>query len=221
MTETDQRATKDKILDAAEERFADEGFGTSLRAITSHAGVNLAAIHYHFGSKEALIEALFKRRLEPLNHERLELLDRLESSPETASSLEKILEAFVGPLLRLYGHEHPCGEPCVIRLFGRILAHPSEDLQRLFMGQFRQIADRFIEAFKRALPDLPEEEVFWRMHFLVGSMAHTMAMPQQLRFISRGLCEMNDVDAAIRRLVEVFAAGMRAPVASGVTGGRS
>jgi hypothetical protein len=89
------------------------------------------------------------------------------------------------------------------------------------MEQFREVADRFIAAFKRALPDLPPEEIFWRIHFLVGSMAHTMAMPQQVAFISRGLCQMDDIDATIRRLVEFFAAGMRAPAPSGVTGGRS
>ena len=91
MSDNGQKATKDRILDAAEERFAEEGFGTSLRSITSHAGVNLAAIHYHFGSKEALIEALFRRRIEPLNKVRFEMLDELESSPETSRSLEKIV----------------------------------------------------------------------------------------------------------------------------------
>ncbi len=220
MSDQDPRATKDRILDAAEERFADEGFSTSLRSITGHAGVNLAAIHYHFGSKEALIEAVFRRRLEPLNLKRLELLDQVEASPTEARSVECILGAFVGPAFRLY-HTDGGDGPRLMRLFGRILAEPGAELQELFLAQFKLIAGRFITAFKRALPELPDEELFWRMHFVIGAMAHTMADTHRLRFLSGGLCKTGDVEATIRRLVDFLAAGMRAPVTTDVAGGRS
>ncbi|MDX1389772.1 MAG: TetR/AcrR family transcriptional regulator [Acidobacteriota bacterium] len=220
MTDQDPKATKDRILDAAEERFADEGFSTSLRSITAHAGVNLAAIHYHFGSKEALLESVFVRRLAPINRERIELLDAIESSPTGARSVERILEAFVGPALRLYNAGDEVG-PRLMRLCGRILAEPSDDVQELFLAQFKEVAGRFTAAFRRALPELPAEELFWRIHFVIGAMAHTMAGSHRLRFLSGGLCETGDADATIRRLVDFLAAGLRAPVGTDVAGGRS
>ena len=94
--------TAERILDAAEELFADLGFdATSTRAITTRAGVNLAAVNYHYGSKDALIEAVFARRLVPLNRERLELLDRVEARAGAGGpAVESIVEAFVRPPMR-------------------------------------------------------------------------------------------------------------------------
>ena len=94
-------STTERILDTAEELFAEQGFSTSLRNITADAGVNLAAVNYHFGSKEALIQAVFTRRLGPLNAERLRLLDAIEAHGWNDGALESILEAFIGPALRM------------------------------------------------------------------------------------------------------------------------
>ena len=95
--------TKEKMLRAAESLFSEHGFtATSVRMITAEADVNLAAMHYHFGSKEKLIIELFAWRLDPLNRERLELLDQFEAEAgEEPPALERILEAFVGPPIRL------------------------------------------------------------------------------------------------------------------------
>ena len=102
------RDTKIRILDAAESLFAEHGFAaTSLRAITRHANVNLAAVHYHFGSKEGLVEAVFSRRLGPLNQERLELLDAVEAR---GGELEDVLRALIGPALRLSRAEPPASD---------------------------------------------------------------------------------------------------------------
>jgi len=210
VTRSDARETKEKILDSAEKLFARDGFpATSLRAITADAGVNLAAVHYHFGSKDALVEAVFTRRLEPLNQERLTLLDAVETSSE-ATSPEKILEAFVGPPLRLLRDEKR-GGATFMRLMGRTLTEPSQQVQEIFIRQFREIAGRFTAALKHALPGLPPEEIFWRMHFSIGAMAHTMSDTFRLRLISGGLCDSADVDATIHRLVTFLSAGMQAP----------
>jgi AcrR family transcriptional regulator len=210
--------TKDRILDAAEKLFSDQGFGeTSLRAITTEADVNLAAVNYHFGTKDRLMEAVFERRLAPLNHERIALLDALEASDENPP-LERILEAFVGPPLRLH-RDIDRGGPIFMRLLGRTLTEPSQAVIEIVVRQFAEIAARFTPALERALPFLPPDEVFWRMHFAIGAMAHTMCDSFRLKVISAGRCNAGeDIDATIRRLVSFIAAGLRAPVSTDTRG---
>ena len=202
--------TKERILDAAETLFAEKGFaGTSLRTITRAAGVNLAAVNYHFGSKEALIDAVYARRLEPLNRERLARLDACEAETgEAAPPLERILEAFVGPPLRL--RRNPAGGQHCMRLLGRLYTEPDERLRAFIFEQFAEIKRRFGAAFQRALPHLPAAELFWRMHFVIGALAQTMADPQRLEVLSGGLCDPHDVEGTLDRLIPFLAAGLRA-----------
>jgi len=210
--------TKDRILDAAEKLFSDQGFtGTSLRAITTEANVNLAAVNYHFGTKDGLMEAVFERRLAPLNQERIALLDALEASDENPP-LERILEAFVGPPLRLRC-DTDRGGPMFMRLLGRTLTEPSRGVHEIFVRQFAEIAARFTPALERALPALPLDEIFWKMHFSIGTMAHTMCDTFRLKLISAGRCDAGeDIDATVRRLVSFIAAGLRAPVPTDTRG---
>src|SRR4051812_4019575 len=113
-----QHETRTRILDAAEELFMRHGFeGTSMRLLTAKAGVNLAAVNYHFGSKHALIEALLRRRLDPMNQARLAELEKLEASGETLSP-EAIIRAFIVPSLRLV-EDAKSGGRNFIRLLGR------------------------------------------------------------------------------------------------------
>src|SRR3954471_10629137 len=95
--------TKTRILDAAERLFVEHGFeATSLRQLTSAAGVNLAAVNYHFGSKEELFQSVLTRRLDPMNQERIELLEKLErESGGKPVGVEKILSSMLIPALRL------------------------------------------------------------------------------------------------------------------------
>ena len=130
--------TRERILDAAEDLFAEQGFATSLRSITASAEVNLAAVNYHFGSKEALIQEVFARRLGPLNAERLRLLDTIEAGSDIR--LERIVEAFVGPALRM--SHNPRGA-VFMRLFGHTLSQRDDRILRLFSGQFRTVIERF------------------------------------------------------------------------------
>ncbi len=213
--------TKDRILDAAESLFADHGFaGTSLRTLTTEADVNLAAVNYHFGSKEALFQEVFARRVGPLNRARLELLDACENrSGNQPPSLEEILHAFLAPALRL--SQDPAGGGAgFLRLMGRIYTEPGE-FWKPVIAQFEEVKNRFVTVFRRALPDLPPVELFWRMHFLVGAMCHTMVDTYRLEVISGGLCDPTDCDGTIDRLVTFAAAGLRAPVGiPGKGGGR-
>src|ERR1700691_5782789 len=155
--------TKDRILNAAERLFARDGFeATSLRAITAEAGVNLAAVNYHFQSKEALVQAVIGRRMGPVNARRLALLDAYEAEAAGAPvPLEKTTDAFLRPVLEIVGSQAHEFAPLV----GRIYIEPGDFSVRVFKDQFQALALRFIPAFQRALPDLPHTELYWRLHF--------------------------------------------------------
>lgn len=215
--------TKIRILNAAERLFADHGFAaTSLRAITTEAGVNLGAVNYHFGSKDELIEAVFVRRLEPINAERLARLNELvERAGSHGPPLEEVIDAFIGPALRMTRTEGQAAT-VVRRLLGHAISQPREEIRRMFTAQFGDVVERFSVELKRALPGRGDQEIFWRFLFMVGAMAHTMALSDHLPEVSRGLCHLEDVDDVTRRLVGFIAAGMRAPspdVTAGVGGG--
>ena len=202
--------TKEQILDAAEALIAEKGIdAVSLRAITSAAKVNLAAVHYHFGSKDALVHKVFERRIRPVNARRLELLDAAEKAGGASVELEPVLRAFIQPAIRLYAQD-PKG-PMFMRVCGRIYAEPSHHLQTSLDDFFAEIVARLGEACARALPDLDEEELAWRMHFTVGTMIHTLMEHDRLKRFTNGLCTMEDPEALIDRMITFCAAGMRAP----------
>lgn len=199
--------TKAKILDAAERLFAEQGFeATSLRAITTEAGTNLAAVNYHFQSKDALIDAVIGRRLAPINQKRLERLEAcLVAAGDGPPSLEGIIEAFLAPVLESEGVER------FRPLIGRLFATPEEFLSRVFKTHLMSVAERFRAALDLALPDLPMPEKFWRTLFMAGMMAHVLAWTHIIPAISNNLCDPTDVPALLRRLVDFTAAGFRAP----------
>jgi AcrR family transcriptional regulator len=205
--------TKTQILDAAERLFAARGFGdVSLRQIIGAAGVNLAAVHYHYGSKEALFREVVQRRMGPLNRERLDRLDEAQrQAGRRPASLEKILEAMIAPALRLSRDPRRGGEQ-FMRLLGRTLTDPDDQVQAMLLDQVKEVADRFKAAFRRALPGLPVGELFWRLHFSFGSMAHTLVHTQHIELLSEGLCDPRDTEGLIDRLVTFAAAGLRAPL---------
>lgn len=209
-SEAQHSTTKDRILDAAEALFAEHGFdGTSLRTITAQAGVNLAAVNYHFHSKDSLIDAVFARRIGPLNQERLRLLAICEAAAgDGPLPLEEVIRAFVAPVIRVRQEAASQGVD-IARIVGRTYSDPSESAKRSFFGHMRQIARPFTDAFRRALPEMPQVELLWRMHFSVGVLAHTLAGTRHLQTISGGLCDPADVEGTLERMVAFMAAGLR------------
>ncbi len=197
----DRQDTKARILDVAEKLFGLKGFeATSLRDITAEAQVNLAAVNYHFQSKDSLIDAIIVRRIEPVNLRRLEMLAAAGPNP----ALEEILRAFLAPALELrLESDAP--------LMGRILSDPNQFVERVFKKHLQPMVDRFSEALGKALPELPASERVWRLTFMAGVMTHVMRWSDILPELSGGLCDSTDRPALIERAVAFLAAGFRVP----------
>ena len=211
MASSPLHATKVAILDTAERLFATRGFeATSLRTITSEAGVNLGAVNYHFTSKDALILAVLKRRLKPLSDERVALLDRFESeSGGKPLQVEQILEAQFRPPLDLLSRPSKSGR-YFLSLQAQILAEQGSYLLPLIQEEFAEKKRRFHEALQRALPELSAEEIHWRLHFAMGAFVHATAHSRVLELASRGKCTLSQTNATLRRLITFCAAGFRA-----------
>ncbi len=205
--------TKQKILDTAELAFAEHGYSaTSLRTITREAGVNLASVNYHFRSKEELFKALLARRLEPMNRQRLAELEAVErAAAPDPPPLEAILEAFMLPIFRLHRAANGTGET-FLRLVGLMYSEAAEVVRSFFFEQLGPVALRFSESFHRALPHLPKDELFWRMYFSVGAMAHTLRAGPEVSKLSGGVCDPSQWEATAARLIRFLAAAMRAPL---------
>src|SRR5579863_8050453 len=202
--------TKDRILDAAERLFARDGIeATSLRTITAEAGVNLAAVNYHFQTKDALIYAVIARRLEPMNARRLALLDACElAAGDGPLSLHQVVDAFLRPVIEMYGGHAKEFTP----MMGRLYTEPGDFMEKLYKQHFEPVAMRFIRAYQRALPDLPKAELLWRLHFSIGAMTHTMGAAKLLQTVSQGECDPSDVEGTLERLEAFMMAGLTAPV---------
>jgi AcrR family transcriptional regulator len=201
--------TKVRILDAAERLFAEQGLDVSIRAITDEAGVNLAAVNYHFQSKDALVDAVIARRFEPVTKRRFEMLDRLEAQYGSAPlPLEPVLEAFFAPVIQppetALEHLKP--------LMGRIYSMPDDFIKRLFHVHLEPVAERFSAALARAVPELPEAERWWRLQFAAGAMVHVMNWSRVIPALTNGLLDPTNTQALLDRLIAFAAAGFRAPV---------
>ena len=202
--------TKARILDAAEQLFAAHGFaGTSLRAVTRKAGVNLAAVHYHFGTKEDLLRAVVSRIVVPVNRERLAMLEQVEAAAgDEPPSLEGILEAFIAPDLRLI---RDLGERGVIitRFLGRSYTEPAAMVQALSREHYEELGRRFMEVIARAVPEVGQAELYWRFKLVVGVLTYILADTDPTGGYGE---DLSDVDATVRHLSAFLAAGLRAPV---------
>jgi len=204
--------TKQRILDSAEKLFAREGYhNTSLRAITGAAGVNLAAVNYHFGSKEALLKKVFERRLLPLNRLRRE---RLEAIRETARrenrrpGVEETLRAFIEPALSF--RESGPGMEDFIILVGRALSEPGDTARRTFI---RQMTPTFLLTFgilREALPDTPPEHLFWKLQFTIGVFSHAMRMFGKFRLVPEGIDPDVEASTLGNMILAFVTAGMKA-----------
>ncbi len=209
--------TRTRILDAAEELFMLHGFeGASMRLLTAKAEANLAAVNYHFGSKDALIEAVFRRRLDAMNAARIAELERLEKLASDGGGRtltpQQIIGAFVGASLRMI-EDAKGGGRNFIRLLGRTYTDPQKHIRSLIGQLYAPAMARFKSAFERALPQMPADELVWRMHFMFGTLAYTLAATDTVQLIAG--CKPEDrYDARLleARLTAFLQAGLLAPL---------
>jgi AcrR family transcriptional regulator len=199
-------STKDRILGAAEELFAQFGFsGTSLRQVTSRADVNIAAVNYHFGSKENLVNEVFRRRMDEMSAQRLaRLRAAVEQHP---GELEAVLAAFVEPALALAQDRH--GGGAFIRVIARAYAEKNDSLRRFLSDQYGHVLREFAKAIAGCVPALTKEELYWRLDFLSGALTYAMADFGMIKRPS-GVSESSHQQRAARELIRFAAAGLKA-----------
>jgi AcrR family transcriptional regulator len=202
-------ATKQRLIEAAEELFADEGFDrVSVRDITTKAGANVAAVNYHFGSREGLIAVVMTRYINPVNEERLARLDALERrSAGKPVAIEEILDAFIRPFATQVRRSE-LSEKIFFKLMGRMFGHGC-DMPPVVDQLFLNMATRFQRAFAKALPGLSADDIWWRMHLMSGAMIHTMAHGEKLQRLSGGDSGSPTMEQTLSRFVRFSAAGMR------------
>lgn len=202
-------STPDRILQAAERLFSERGIdAVSLREITSEAGVNSAAAHYHFGSKEVVLAALFAVRARPIAERREQLLGALKLDRQGRPKLEDVLRAFLQPALEALNTPHGLA----FTMLRARMAFEREEVRREALGQaFDRSSALALRALAQALPKLEPNELFWRFHFVLGGMVYTMARPGRIESITNDAIDTSDADVALEHLVRFAAAGLRAP----------
>ncbi|MBU3695886.1 TetR/AcrR family transcriptional regulator [Dechloromonas sp.] len=209
--------TRERILDAAERLFMAHGYeGTSMRQITGEANVNLAAVNYHFGSKESLMQEVFRRRLDWLNEERMRVLDAYEKEAGgNPLKPSQIVDGFFGTLLRM-ADEDDHGGMTFLRLLGRTLTEPSEFIRTFLAHEYKPVMDRYKEVLFRALPEVPKAEIVWRFHFMLGATSYAIAGTDALRLVTDWQIEEEDstdrLDRLVPRLMSFLLGGLRAPL---------
>jgi AcrR family transcriptional regulator len=206
--------TPGRILDAAERLFVEHGYdGTSSRMITAAARVNLAAVNYHFGGKAGLFQAMLARRLDALHEERLGLLEaELASAAGRPLACERILAALFIPALAL-ARDAGRGGLDFLRLLGRAYVDPSPALRAFLSERYAPSIARFKDAFAHALPHIAPRELAWRLHFMMGALAYTLAGTDAWKLIAAlNPTETGNDRLLLRRLAPFLIAGLKAPL---------
>ncbi|MFW5662034.1 MAG: TetR/AcrR family transcriptional regulator [Oceanicaulis sp.] len=201
--------TRERLLDAAEKLFAEKGYyGVTVRAIAREADSDPALVAYYFGGKRELFDAVLLRRADELNSIRLDWLARCEreAGPD-GPAVEDVIAAFTGPLLDRSANGGP-GWKSYFALVGQVTNSPEWGVA-IMSKYFDPIVRRFLEAVKRSLPDMSDEELFWSYHFLSGALVLTFAETGRVDSLSGGLCRSSDLEAVHDRMPDFLGAGFR------------
>ncbi|ENM3745860.1 TetR family transcriptional regulator [Vibrio cholerae] len=202
-------STKEKILDVAEGLFAEYGFNdTSLRTITSKAGVNLASVNYHFGDKKTLVRAVLNRYLEAFMPEMKQSLERLNERDDY--DMAEVFEALRAPL-RLLSELRPNGTSRFMLLIGRGYTDVQGHLRWFITNRYNDVLTLFTDSVLKANPNLTRETLFWRLHFTLGTCVFTMASSQALAEIAENdFGSKVDPKSVVDQLIPYLAAGVAA-----------
>ena len=199
--------TRTAILAAAERLYADRGFAdVTLRDIVAEANVNLAAVNYHFGSKDELIAELFVTRSLALNRERLRELKAAEEKGDGTADISDVLRALVGPTLR--GCLGPDNQRSVAaRFMIRVSIESVPAIRRIRNREIDHLR-KFIAAMRRSLPGHGDVELYWGLHFALAMAQQTVRDSERLTKLSDGKCDVDDVEGIIARVVAVAVMGL-------------
>lgn len=201
--------TRQKILDAAEALFARHGlYGVTVRNVADLAGVDTALIHYYFGTKAGLFDAVFERRAGAINHARLTAMEEYERSAGDRLSVEGAIRAFLSPI---FEEDRQADEGW--RNYSALvaLANNSQEWGGEMMSRyFDHVIHRLIALLRRALPGAREEDLYWSYQMLSGALMVIQASTGRIERLSGGLCRSDDVESFGDRLVEFASAGFRA-----------
>jgi AcrR family transcriptional regulator len=208
-TDEAQAATKAAVFNAAERLFALHGFqNVSVRDITAEAGVNLASVNYHFGSKDALLFEIFRRRTSELNRERARMLHEAAARHGGKPPVRDILEAYFAPPLRWAAPDND--RRISVQFIIRARSEGTAEMREVLRNDVSHL-ERFAGALMAARPELPKEDVYWRLHFVLG-MVHNNRFAEfdRLHHLSGGLTREGDVEALLRRMLDFAEAGFMA-----------
>jgi len=210
-----KKDTKTRILDAAEILFAENGFkDTSIHRLARKAAVNQAAVNYHFGSKDALVEKVIERRLSMISRRRMEKLQQLKAAAQERGcrpDVQALLRAYIEPALTLM--EKTSGERYFLVIVGRALAEPDEAVRNIFIRQFEPSFLLLAELMQKALPNLSESVLRWRLHFAIGSLAHVMRLCGSQWPVEDLEPRAHDTETVLKLLITFLTEGMTAPEA--------
>tara|TARA_B100000700_G_C14752059_1_gene718022 strand:+ start:103 stop:744 length:642 start_codon:yes stop_codon:yes gene_type:complete len=202
------KQTKARIIEAAEYLFALQGYGqTSMREITARADVNLASVNYHFGSKKNLIQAVLKRYFDVMMPQIDEALAKLVPSMGR-KGVDQVLQNLKGPLLNLNAVQ-PDGTEMFVQLLGKGYTESQGHLRRFIMGNYGETVQTILAMLRTALPAIPADELFWRLHFAIGSFVFSMASSQALKDIAKADYQQDiDIADVIEHLFPFVAQGI-------------
>lgn len=205
-----ESGAKRKLLDAAEQLFADKGFeAVSVRDITELAKTNVAAVNYHFGSRDALLTLVMMRSMLPVTEERIARLDALEKKMGgKPAPLEEIIDAMVRPLITQV-RKSELNERLFYKLIGRIITQQGDGLPSPIEEQLKVVIDRFTRAFAKALPTLEQEDLVWRTHFMAGGMIHMLSHRDVLYKLTNGAAGAPTMEVTLARFIRFAVAGLR------------
>lgn len=204
-----EAATKAQVFAAAERLFALNGFqNVSVRDITAEAGVNLASVNYHFGSKDALLYEIFRRRTAEMNRERARMLHQAADRHGGKPPVREILEALFAPPLRWSNPAHE--RRISVQFIIRARSEGTEAMKEALRTDVSHLK-RFADALVAALPHLPREDIYWRLHFALGMLHNNrFAEFDRLHVLSDGATREADVDGLLRRMIDFAEAGFLA-----------
>lgn len=201
------KTTKLQILNAAESLFASHGFvNTSMRMITQQADVNLAAVNYHFGSKKNLIQSVLQRYFDeaiPLMDDNLQ--QWLQSGSQSSISL---VESLALPLIEME-KKKPRSIALFVQLLGRGYSETQGHLRAFIMSNYGSTIETMLTAFERLLPNVGRDEIFWRLHFALGSCVFSLSSTKALTEIAMADFDQSpSIESMIKRLISFVASGI-------------